>query len=94
MPGLPHPEYSYGFQIPVLLVTPRRNVLAFAQAYVVRARAARPAYARAHVHGGRGPSSLSSLSPPRFRFACLPVERSLKLSAGVAPSAARYTRRR
>ena len=37
VPGLPHPEYSYGFQIPVLLITPvDRAVMAFAQAYVVQ----------------------------------------------------------
>jgi hypothetical protein len=35
VPGLPHPQFSYGFQIPVLVITPERNVLAFAQGYVV-----------------------------------------------------------
>ena len=35
MPGLPS-EYAYGYQIPILVITPQKNVMAFAQAYVVQ----------------------------------------------------------
>eukprot|EP01045_Picozoa_sp_COSAG04_P041898 COSAG04_NODE_12968_length_625_cov_5.262357_1_plen_81_part_10 len=35
MPGLPS-DYSYGYQIPILVITPQKKVLAFAQAYVVQ----------------------------------------------------------
>jgi hypothetical protein len=38
VPGLSHPRFAYGFQIPILVITPERNVLAFAQAYVVQQR--------------------------------------------------------
>ena len=34
MPGLPS-DYAYGYQIPILVITPQKKVLAFAQAYVV-----------------------------------------------------------
>ena len=35
MPGLPS-DYAYGYQIPILVITPQKNVMAFAQAYVVQ----------------------------------------------------------